>query len=76
MDTKRNVEAVLEKDSASLGLGIKVQQASHEQVILSLLVSEKMTNGYDICHGGVIFSLADTALAFACVALGLSLIHI
>jgi acyl-CoA thioesterase len=70
MDTKRNVEAVLEKDSASLGLGIKVQQASHEQVILSLLVSEKMTNGYDICHGGVIFSLADTALAFACVALG------
>jgi acyl-CoA thioesterase len=70
MDIKRNVETVLAKDSASLGLGIKVQQASDEQVTLNLLVLEKMTNGYNICHGGVIFSLADTALAFACVALG------
>ena len=31
-------------------------------------VRDDMTNGFDICHGGLIFTLADTAFAFACNA--------
>jgi len=33
---------------------------------MSLLVAQHHTNGHDICHGGFIFTLADTAFAFAC----------
>lgn len=37
---------------------------------LSMTVSERMTNGHSVCHGGFIFSLADSAFAFACNATG------
>ena len=33
---------------------------------VSLQVEKRHTNGHDICHGGYIFTLADTAFAFAC----------
>ena len=69
MSIVEKLQAVLKADAASLALGIEVQSASVEQVVLSLKVTEVMTNGYRVCHGGVIFSLADTALAFACVAI-------
>jgi acyl-CoA thioesterase len=38
---------------------------------LALTVSEAMVNGHGICHGGFIFSLADSAMAFACNSHGL-----
>jgi len=69
MNVVEKLQGVLAADAASLALGIEVQSACVEQVVLSLEVTQQMTNGYRVCHGGVIFSLADTALAFACVAI-------
>ncbi|MCJ8299992.1 MAG: hotdog fold thioesterase, partial [Pseudomonadales bacterium] len=69
MNMVEKLQGILAADAASLALGIEVQSASVQQVVLSLEVTREMTNGYQVCHGGVIFSLADTALAFACVAI-------
>ncbi len=66
------LQAVLAADAASTNLSIKVLDANETQVVLGLTVTKSMTNGYKICHGGVIFSLADTALAFACMAAGVT----
>lgn len=61
---------LLEQDPASRMLGIQLIAASSETSEVSMLVREDMVNGYNICHGGFIFTLADTALAFACCQKG------
>ena len=53
-------------DKHSQYLGMQVLQVSPGYAELSLVVREDMVNGLGICHGGVTFSLADTAFAFAC----------
>lgn len=70
MSILQNLQHLLAKDAASQIFGIEVLAAHEDQVVLGLSVSAQQTNGYNICHGGVIFSLADTALAFACCAIG------
>jgi acyl-CoA thioesterase len=62
----RSAEAMWANDSASKGLGIELQSVTPGHAVLSLVVEERHTNGHDICHGGFIFTLADTAFAFAC----------
>jgi len=54
------------KDSASSGLGMELGAISQGRAQLSMLVRDDMTNGHNICHGGFIFTLADSAFAFAC----------
>lgn len=56
---------LLANDPASQMLGIKLVKLSRDHCQLHMLVTEKMTNGYQVCHGGFIFSLADTACAFS-----------
>lgn len=46
-------------------LGMHIEACSPGGARLSLRVEQHMVNGHDICHGGIIFSLADTALAHA-----------
>ena len=70
MQIEQKINQVLSKDSASKMLGIHLIKADDNGIEMGMQVTDSMTNGYDICHGGIIFSLADTALAFACVALG------
>jgi len=53
-------------DKHSQYLGMQVLQVSPGYAELSLVVRDDMVNGLGICHGGVTFSLADTAFAFAC----------
>lgn len=53
-------------DAASQGLGITLESVEAGRATLSMTVSEKMVNGHAICHGGYIFTLADSAFAFAC----------
>ncbi len=53
-------------DKHSQYLGMQVVQMSPGYAELTLVVREDMVNGLGICHGGVTFSLADTAFAFAC----------
>ena len=55
-----------ENDLASQDLGIQIKVKSQGAAVASLEVRSNMVNGHDICHGGFIFTLADTAFAFAC----------
>ncbi|HEY1934684.1 MAG TPA: hydroxyphenylacetyl-CoA thioesterase PaaI [Acetobacteraceae bacterium] len=52
-------------DRASTGLGMRLDDVAAGRARLSLTITAAMTNGHGICHGGFIFSLADSAMAFA-----------
>lgn len=53
-------------DSASKGLGMQLVSVEPGRSVLTMTVTDKMVNGHKICHGGFIFTLADSAFAFAC----------
>jgi len=63
---KKCAAAMYDADTASKGLGISVEVTGVGQAEARVEVSPNMTNGLDVCHGGFIFSLADTAFAYAC----------
>jgi acyl-CoA thioesterase len=63
---ERSAEAMYANDRASQGLGIRVLEVRPGYAKLSMSVREDMLNGHSSCHGGLIFSLADSAFAFAC----------
>ncbi len=56
------------RDHASKMLGIQVDEIAPGFARCSMTVREDMINGHDTCHGGFIFTLADSAFAFACNA--------
>jgi len=58
--------AMWAEDRASQGLGMTVQRVAPGEATLAMVVRADMTNGHGICHGGFIFTLADSAFAFAC----------
>jgi acyl-CoA thioesterase len=53
-------------DRASKGLGMTVVSIAPGQATLRMTVRDDMLNGHDICHGGLITTLADSAFAYAC----------
>ncbi len=53
-------------DRASQGLGMTIQRVAPGEAVLAMTVRRDMTNGHGICHGGFIFTLADSTFAFAC----------
>ncbi|WP_436203305.1 hydroxyphenylacetyl-CoA thioesterase PaaI [Astrobacterium formosum] len=57
-------------DAASRGLGIEIVTVGPGTATLAMTVTEAMTNGHETAHGGFIFSLADSAFAFACNSYG------
>ena len=57
---------MLEKDRFSHWLGLEVDEIGAGYCRLHYNIREEMLNGFDIVHGGVIFSAADSAFAFAC----------
>ncbi len=63
---KACAEAMWADDSASQGLGFEIEEVTAGRATLSMTVREDMVNGHRICHGGFIFTLADSAFAFAC----------
>jgi acyl-CoA thioesterase len=58
--------AMWAEDEASQGLGMKIERVAPGEAVLTTPVVERMVNGHKICHGGFIFTLADSAFAFAC----------
>lgn len=54
------------RDDASKWLGASLDAVGPGTATLSMTVEKHHTNGHDICHGGFIFTLADSAFAFAC----------
>ena len=59
-----------ENDEFSQWLGIKILESEKGKSKLEMAVREEMCNGFGIIHGGITFSLADSALAFAANAHG------
>lgn len=53
-------------DRASQGLGMEVTEVAPGAATVTMTVTAEMCNGLDVCHGGLIFALADSAMAFAC----------
>lgn len=59
-------DAMLAADRASKALGIAVEIPGPGEAVATMTVREDMLNGFDVIHGGLTFTLADTAFAFAC----------
>ncbi|MCG2588155.1 PaaI family thioesterase [Rhodohalobacter sulfatireducens] len=64
------VNHMLENDAFSQWLGIELIEVQEGACILQCTLKHQMLNGYSIVHGGIIFSLADSAIAFASASFG------
>ena len=60
--------AMLAQDEASRALGMTLEEIAPGRARMRMVVRADMINGHDICHGGLIFTFADSAFAFACNA--------
>jgi phenylacetic acid degradation protein PaaD len=67
---ERAVEALWRGDAASRGLGMIIESCAPGRATVTMPVRADMVNGHRICHGGLIFALADSAFAFACNSYG------
>ena len=63
---ERVVGAMVASDAFSRWLGIEVIEIAPRRSTCRLTVREEMVNGFGVTHGGIAFSLADSAFAFAC----------
>ena len=65
-----STEAMMAGDAASRMLGIETISVGPGTAVVSMRVRDDMINGWELCHGGLIASLADTAFAIACNSRG------
>jgi acyl-CoA thioesterase len=60
-------ETMFAADRASRDfMGMELVSCEPGRAVMRMTVRESMLNGHDICHGGLIFTLADSTFAFAC----------
>ena len=59
-------DAMWKEDAATQSLGMQLISVAPGQAVITMTVTDRMVNGHKICHGGYIFTLADSAFAFAC----------
>ena len=67
---ERAVDTLWRGDSASQQLGMSIDSCGPGRATVSMRIRPDMVNGHKICHGGLIFTLADSAFAFACNSWG------
>jgi phenylacetic acid degradation protein PaaD len=60
-----SADALWAEDKASQALGMRIEKVGPGHAVLSMTVGADMVNGHGLCHGGYIFTLADSALAFS-----------
>lgn len=70
MTPKEIVDQMMRQDRFSQWLGIEVLRADFGVSMLRMSVRPEMVNGFGVAHGGITFSLADSAFAFACNSQG------
>ena len=63
---ERAAEAMWAKDAASQHMGMTIEEIGPGRAVLSMQIQPHHLNGHGICHGGILFTLADSAFAFAC----------
>jgi acyl-CoA thioesterase len=59
-------QALYQRDRASQALGMRLAAVGPGSARVVMLVRADMVNGHRVCHGGIVFALADSAFAFAC----------
>lgn len=65
MNPEEIVQKMYGNDPFSKWLGIEVKEVKEGFCRLNMVIKKEMTNGFQIAHGGIAYSLADSALAFA-----------
>jgi acyl-CoA thioesterase len=63
---ERAAGALYERDRASQALGMRLAAVRPGWARVTMRVRGDMVNGHQVCHGGLLFALADSAFAFAC----------
>ena len=66
MTPEKILAAMLQKDAFSQWLGLKIDEITEGGCRLHFTIRRDMLNGFQTVHGGIIFSAADSAFAFAC----------
>ena len=64
------VATLFRSDRASQKLGIEILDIAPGSVRITMTVLPEMLNGHGLCHGGILFTFADSAFAFACNSYG------
>ncbi len=70
MSNAPGTRAMMSNDVASRGLGIELVDLSEGRAVTRMTIRADMVNGHAIAHGGLVFTLADTAFACACNSYG------
>ena len=65
MTPKEIIEKMMTADNMSQWLGIEILNYNPGAVSVRMIVREEMVNGFGVTHGGITYSLADSALAFS-----------
>jgi acyl-CoA thioesterase len=63
---RRVAEALHARAGTSAAWGIAIEEIREGYARIAMTVTKDMLNGHDVCHGGMIFALADSAFAYAC----------
>ena len=63
---RKVAQAIWREDEASRALGMELEDVGPGSARLSMIVQKHMANGQKVCHGGYIFTLADSAFGYAC----------
>ena len=69
-EAREVVEGMLARDRFSAWLGLEIVSVEPGTCTCRMTVREEMVNGFGVSHGGIVFSLADSAFAFACNSSG------
>lgn len=59
-------DAMWKEDAATQSLSMQLMSVAPGQAVMTMTVTDRMVNGHKLCHGGYIFTLADSAFAFSC----------
>jgi acyl-CoA thioesterase len=62
---RASAERLWAEDAASNALGMQLISIEPGRAVIAMTITDKMVNGHNICHGGFIFTLADSAFAYA-----------
>jgi acyl-CoA thioesterase len=61
-----SAQAMYARDRAAQALGIRILEVGPGTARLAMQIRADMVNGHQVCHGGLVFTLADTAFAYSC----------
>jgi acyl-CoA thioesterase len=71
LDPLDRARTMWDHDPASRALGMALLELGPGRAVVAMTVRPDMVNGYDVCHGGLVATLADSAFALACNSRGL-----